>query len=281
MEIIEDNNSPSTQPRQSEQSSNGGDTTTTPLHTLGRIVVVCGKILLGFFFVGWILAALAILISFITLMVMGTLESSVISMDGMSPILFAGLVCAVVVLFMGIVGDVVLSLLRSKPINLRKLAVAAVVWLIFFVWLSIGTVRNADKWALWGYQVEARFEQWEAELEAWEEELERSFELNDDFWSGMNEWDNSTTFTLDGVDGLSRWAVLEEHIDQLEDVEDEVERALLKNQKVTIKIEHRLNDGECLRTTTVELPHRTITTTGVSPAKRAAEALPYTPDRQN
>lgn len=271
MEIIEDggtttNPTPDNRPQQPD--------TNTPLHTLGRIVVVCGKILLGCFFVGWIVAALAILIGFITLMAMGTFESSVIAFEGMSPIVFAGLVCAVVVLFMGIVGDVILSLLRSKPVNLRKLAIGAVVWLIFFVWLCIGAVRNADKWALWGYQVEERLEQWEESLEAWEDRFEESLEFDDAFWNNFDAWDNSTTFTLDGVGDLARWAMLEERIEQLEGVEDEVERVLLKDGKVIINVEHRLNDGECLRTTTVELPHRTITTTTTLPHRGTCGATP-------
>lgn len=277
MEIIEDGGT-STNPTQN--SGPQQPDTNTPLHTLGRIVVVCGKILLGCIFVGWILTALAILISFITLMAMGTFESSVIAFDGMSPIVFAGLVCAVIVLFMGIVGDVMLTLLRSKPIDMRRVAIGAVVWLIFFVWLCIGAVRNADKWAIWGHQVENRIEQWEENLDAWEDMLDDCMDFDNNFWDGLDEWDNSTSFTLDGVADLARWAMLEERIDQLDEVEDEVEKALLRGDKVVVKVEHRLHEGECLRTTTIELPHRTITTTRSIPKCGSCGVTPTAPSQQ-
>lgn len=229
MEIIEDNNSPSTQPRQSGQSNNGGDTT-TPLHPLGQVVVVCAKIVLGLFLFGWLLAAVGVLVGFISLMTVGAFESAYIGFEGTSPVVFAGLVCAVVVLFMGIVADVGFTLLRGKQINLRRLGIGAIVWVIFLVWTCVLAVTNIGKWEHWGEQVE-----WQMEL--FEERIEGRMERFDAIMENCEESDNGLIFNFEGRSDLVSFAICADKMDLPDDVEDLVYLKLSQNQDVEVRIE--------------------------------------------
>ena len=216
-------------------------------HPLVKLVVVCAKILLGIFLAGWLLVAIGLLFGFVWLMAIGTHWDTVVAVEGISPVVFAGLVCAVIVLFMGIVGDVGFSILRSKPINLSRLCIGTGIWVIFLIWLTFATVRNIDNWSEWAHNSERVFEQWEEELESWEERLENDWEKALLCLEGINTWQSSHTFELEGFEGIARYEVIQERFEEMEPYEDRIELRLLKGEKVTITISHNIENDRCFR----------------------------------
>lgn len=176
MEIINDNNAPN--------KSDGNAPANDSVGPLGKAIILCAKIILGIFLAGWFITALGILIGFVTLMAVEAEWSQMVVMDGISPVVFAGLVCAVIVLAMGIIGDIGISLLRSKRINLKRVGIGVVVWIIFFLWLIFAAVRNIDNWTEWAIQSEEKIELWE---ERFEERFERHFESLEENFERMEE----------------------------------------------------------------------------------------------
>ncbi len=245
-------------PKTTHTSQTPQHTSPTPTNSrvsaLGKVFIVCGKILLGIFLAGWVLTAIGILVGFISLIAIGEEWSSMVPIDGISPVVFAGLICAIVVLFMGIVADIGFSLIRSKKINLRGLATAGVIWLIFFLWLIFTGIRNADKWAEWAYQTEAQFELWEEEIEAWEERIEGEWEgavLN---LQGSEEWDSTYTLYFEGLEGAMRFDSFCDRFEELEPYEDRLESHLLRGKKVEVTIDNHYEGDRLYRTITITSP---------------------------
>ena len=176
MEIINDNSTPNND--QHTPPSNGG------VGPLGKTIILCAKIFLGIVLACWFIAALGILIGFVVLMAVEAEWSQMVAMNGMSPVVFAGLMCAVIVLGMGIVGDIGVSVLRGKRINLKRLGGGVVVWIIFFLWLIFAAVRNVDNWTEWAIQSEEKIELWE---EKFEERFERHFESLEENFERMEK----------------------------------------------------------------------------------------------
>ncbi len=221
---------------------------------LGRVFIVCAKVLLGIFLAGWLLTALGVLVGFISLVAIGEEWTGVVPVDGISPVVFAGLICAVVVLFMGIVADLGFSLIRSKRVNLRRLVTAGVIWVVFFLWLIFAAIRNADNWAEWVYRSEAQFELWEEEIEAWEERMENDWEdavLN---LQGVEMWDSTYTLSFDGFVGAMGFDSLCERFKELEPYEDRMELHLLRGGKVSVKIDNHYEGNTLYRTITLSSP---------------------------
>lgn len=218
---------------------------------LVKLFVVCAKILLGIFLAGWFLVAIALLIGFVWLIAIGTQWNAVVIPDGLSPVVFAGLVCAVVVLFMGIVGDVGLSVLRSKPINLSRLCVGTGIWVIFLVWMTFATVRNIDDWSEWAYRSERQIELWEEELEEWEERVEREWEETLLQLEGINTWQSTHTFELEGIADIAGFEIITERFEEIEPYEDRVVLRLLKGEKVTITISNNIEGDRCFRSVVI------------------------------
>lgn len=225
MEIINDNNASAPKP-----------TSTTPFHTIGRIVVVCVKVLLGIFLFGWTLAAVAVLVSFISLIAVGVFDPAVVApyYGGTSLAVIAGLVCAVVVLFMGIVGDVGFTLLRGKPLNLRRLGVSAIVWLIFLVWACVSVVINIPHVEYWGEQIEQKVEQLEEKIEGQIDEVENIVEVYDGI---------PVSFDFHGRKDIVSFAIWADKIDLPDDIEELVFLKLTQNQDVKITTEWKSNNG--------------------------------------
>ena len=176
MEIISDNSSPNNNQR---TPSNGG------VGPLGKAIILCAKIFLGIVLACWFIAALGILIGFVALMAVEAEWSQMVAMNGMSPVVFAGLVCAVIVLGMGIVGDLGVSVLRGKRINLKRLGIGVGVWIVFFLWLIFAAVRNTDNWTEWALQSEEKIELWEERLEQRFEALEENFDRIEEHFEQM------------------------------------------------------------------------------------------------
>lgn len=225
MEIINDNNASTPQP-----------TSTTPFHTIGRIVVVCAKVLLGIFLFGWTLAAVAVLVSFISLIAVGVFDPAVVApyYSGTSLAVIAGLVCAVVVLFMGIVSDVGFTLLRGKPLNLRRLGVSAIVWLIFLVWTCVSVVINIPHVEYWGEQIEQKVEQLEEKIEGKIEEVENLAEGSEG---------THMSFEFCGRKDIVSFAIWTDKIDLPDDIEELVFLKLTQDQDVKITTEWKGKDS--------------------------------------
>ena len=245
MEILEDNRGGNKDCNTSQRANNGGcaQILISALKAVGWIVGIC-----------WLLAALGILVGFVSLAALGETWASVVPMDGLSPIVFAGLVCAVVVLFMGIIADVGFTVLRGKAVNFKRLGVGAIVWVIFFLWLIFAAVRNADHWNEWAYKTEAQFELWEEEIEAWEERVEGEWEdavLN---LQGVEVWDSTYTMTFEGVSGAMKIDTLCNRFEELEPYEDRLELQLLQGKKVEVTIENHYEGDRLYRTITISAP---------------------------
>ncbi|MBO7299829.1 MAG: hypothetical protein J6U53_00275 [Tidjanibacter sp.] len=166
MEILNDNGRGAT-PAQPQDRYNG----------CGQIVVTALKVIGWIIGIGWLLSALGLLLSFITLVAIGVYDANYISgIEGVSPVVFAGLIVAVIVLGMGILADLWFKLLRSKRVNFRNLIISGVVWLVFFGWLCVVGVKNYDNWTIWAEQAEANLELWEERMEQWGDDFEERFE---------------------------------------------------------------------------------------------------------
>lgn len=233
------------------KSATPTDTPKTTTAPLVKLIAVCAKILLGIFLAGWFLVAIGLLIGFVWLIAIGTQWNAVVIPDGLSPVVFAGLVCAVVVLFMGIVGDVGLSVLRSKPINLSRLCVGTGIWVIFLVWMTFATVRNIDDWSEWAYRSERQIELWEEELEEWEERVEREWEETLLQLEGINTWQSTHTFELEGIADIVGFEIITERFEEIEPYEDRVVLRLLKGEKVTITISNNIDGDRCFRSVVI------------------------------
>lgn len=239
---------------------------------LGKVIIVCAKVLLGIFLAGWLLAALGVLVGFISLAAIGEEWAGVVPIDGVSPIVFAGLVCAVVVLFMGIVADLGFSLIRCKRINLKRLVVAGVIWVVFLLWLVFAAIRNADNWAEWAYRSETQFELWEEEIEAWEDRIEGEWEGAVINMRGVEEWDSTYTLSFDGFEGAMRFDSFCERFEEMEPYEERLELHLLCGGKVDVKIENHFEGDRMYRTITISSPDGDTVVT--SPARILNSSVP-------
>lgn len=239
---------------------------------LGKVIIVCAKVLLGIFLAGWLLAALGVLVGFISLAAIGEEWANVVPMDGVSPIVFAGLVCAVVVLFMGIVADLGFSLIRCKRVNLKRLVVAGVIWVVFLLWLVFAAIRNADNWAEWAYRTETQFELWEEEIEAWEDRIEGEWEGAVINMRGVEEWDSTYTLSFDGFEGAMRFDGFCERFEEMEPYEERLELHLLRGGKVDVKIENHYEGDRMYRTITISSPDGDTVVT--SPARILNSSVP-------
>lgn len=221
---------------------------------LGRAIIFCGKVLLGIFLACWVLTAIGVLIGFVSLAAIGEGWADVVPIDGISPIVFAGLLCAVVVLFMGIVADLGFSLIRCKRVNLKKLATAGIIWLVFFLWLIFAAIRNADNWAEWAYTTERQLELWEDEVDRWEERMESDWEEAVLGMQGVEEWDSAYSFTFEGFVGAMKFETFCERFEEMEPYEERLEYLLLRGGKVDVKVDNHYENDRLYRTITVTSP---------------------------
>ena len=233
-------------------ANNGGATPTPPqanYNGCGQIAVTILKVIGWIIGIGWLSVAFGLLLSFIVLVVIGEFEAAYVSdIECFSPVIFAGLICAVLVLGMGILADLWFKLLRGKRVNLRNLLLSGVVWLIFAVWLGIAGVRNGESWHLWADQVETRIEQWEDELEDWIEELEEEVES---LTEGAVSNTHSINFNLKGLPGIMKLERLCEEFDELYRVDEEIEGLLIRGKEAEVNIAISQAGNIVSRTTTV------------------------------
>lgn len=226
--------------------------------TLGRIVIVGGKIILGIMLACWILAAIGILVGFVTLMAVGDIwaEYMALPIEGISPVVFAGLICAVIVLFMGVVADLGVRLIAGRRINLRKLAVAGVVWLIFVLWLIFASVRNIDNWVVWAHHSEAKIEQWERDFEEFEENLEEQLEtiLYNPTHLLVEGGNYRLTYNLHELADTLKLEKLCEEFDELYRYDDYITGFLINGQEVTIDVDINVEGDVVNRNTTITTP---------------------------
>lgn len=224
--------------------------------TLGRIVIVGGKIVLGIMLACWILTAIGILVGFVTLMAVGDIwaEYMALPIEGISPVVFAGLICAVIVLFMGVVADLGIRLIAGRRINLRKLAVAGVIWVIFLLWLIFASVRNIDNWVVWAHQSEAKIEQWERDFDNWEDDLEEQLEnaiFNPTLVDGA---ETKLTFYLYELGDTLKLEKLCEEFDELYRYDDYITGFLINGQEITIDVDIKVEEDVVNRNTTITTP---------------------------
>ena len=258
---------------------------TTPqseVGVLGRIVIVGGKIILGVMLAVWILAAIGLLVGFVTLMAIGDIWADYLAlpMDGISPVVFAGLVCAVIVLFMGVVSDLGFRLISGRRVNLRKLAVAGVIWLIFLLWLIFASVRNADNWVVWAQQSAAKIELWERDYDNWEDMLEEQLEsaiFNPTLVDGAET--NLTFYLYDLGDSLKLDKLCEE-FDELYRYDDHILGYLIDGKDVVIEVVISQENNIITRKTTITTPDG-VTTLNVSVDKGSGRLLEYNTEINN
>lgn len=250
MEILDDNKT---------QPAAEGQTATPSVGPLGRVVILGGKIILGIFLAGWLLSALGLLIGFVTLMAIGDIwaEYLMLPLEGLSPVVFAGLICAVIVLFMGIVADLGFSLIRSKRVNIKRLAVGCGIWVIFFLWLIFAAVRNADEWVIWAHESEAKIEQWERDFDEWEESFDRQLESTHCNPLLLEGGEVNMTFYLDDLSDYLKLEELCEEFDELYRYDDTIIHHLIKGETVTIDVALSQENNIVTRTTTITLPSTT------------------------
>lgn len=249
---------------------------------LGHIVIVGGKIILGIMLACWILAAIGILVGFVTLMAVGDIWAEYLTMpiEGISPVVFAGLVCAVIVLFMGIVADLGVRLIAGRRISLRKLAVAGVIWLIFVLWLIFASVRNIDNWVIWAHESEAKIEQWERDFEDFEERLEEQLEntiFNPTLVDGS---ETKLTFYLYELGDTLKLEKLCEEFDELYRYDEYITNFLINDKEVVINVTLSQEDNVIMRKTTITTPSG-VTTINVSVERGTGKLLKYNSDITN
>ncbi len=132
-----------------------------------QILAVVVKILGWIIGIGMVAVAFGLVASFITILIVGKYDMDYVSygFEGFSPVVFAGLICALIALAIGIVADVWFKVLLGKKVNNRNLVIGGVVWLIFAGWLGFVSVKNFDNWEQWAEQVEENIEVWEECME--------------------------------------------------------------------------------------------------------------------
>ncbi len=236
-------------------------TPTRKVGPLGQIFIVVGKVILGFMLAGWLLTALCLIIAFVTLMAIGDMWADYLALplEGMSPVVFAGLVCAVIALFMGIVGDLGFRLIAGRKVNFRKLFAGGIIWLIFFLWLLFSTVRNADEWVIWANETELKMEQHEREFEEWEESFDEQWERAVLDMTTEGDLNTSATFELDGFEGAMRWEHICDSFEELDPYEDKIQALLLSGKKATVEISNTIENGVMMRTILLTTPSGTTT----------------------
>ncbi len=254
----------------------GGTTPQPQTGSLGRLIILGGKIILGIMLTGWILTAIALVVGCVALIAVGDIwaEYVALPLEGISPVVFAGLVCAVVVLFMGIVADIGFRLIAGRKIDLRKLAVAGVVWFIFFLWLIFATVRNADNWVIWAQESEAKIEQWERDFDEWEENLEERLESAIFCPTLIDGGDTQLTFYLYDLGDEAKLDRLCEEFDELYRYDDYILGLLIDRQEVVIDVNMALKDNTITRTTTITTPSG-VTTVKVQVDKQTGNCINY------
>lgn len=254
----------------------------TPSHStigpLGRVFIVCAKILLGIFLAGWVLTAIGLLVGFVSLMAIGDIwtEYLPLPLEGMSPVVFAGLVCAVIVLFMGIVADLGFSLIRGKKVNIRGLVIGGVIWLIFLLWLIFACVRNANYWVVWAHESEAKIEQWERDFDEWEDRFEEQLEwaiINPSTLSGDGA-DIHLIYNLNDLGDSLKLEKLCEEFDELYRYDDYILGYLIKGEEVIINIDISQKDNILTRNTTITTPSG-VTTIDVNIDGHTGHLLDY------
>lgn len=218
---------------------------------LGRVFKTCLLIVGWVVGISWLLAAMGLLIAFIVLLAIGEFDSMWLTgYEGLSPVVFCGLICAVVVLFMGIVADVWFKLLMRKRINPKGLIAAVIIWFVFFGWLCIASVRNADNWLDWSQKAVERVEVWEKQGQIWEEKLDADIESLFEN-EGVLEWTKSMSYTLKGGLAVDNFDSLCERFELLESIEDVVGWELVRNRDVAVAIDFCFTGGEMVRHITV------------------------------
>lgn len=221
--------------------------------TLSRIVTTLAKVLLGIFLAGWVVTAIGLLVGFVTLMALGDAWSQHIPIDGISPIVFVGLVCAVIVLFMGIVADLIFRLIAGRKVQLRHLAVAGLVWLFFLLWLVFVSVRSVDKWAAWGIESRLKLEQWEESINNWTDAFEEDVE---EFADKITVDSQTITLELNTPFDAIKFGILCEEFDELYRYDEEVIKKLVKGKEVTVQVEAQREGDIITRTTTITTPDK-------------------------
>lgn len=245
---------------------------------LGRVIIIGGKIILGLFLAGWLLTAIGLLVGFVSLVAIGDVwtEYLALPLEGISPVVFAGLICAVVVLFMGIVADLGFSLLRCKRINLKRLVVGGVIWLIFLLWLVFAGVRNINNWVVWAHESEAKIEQWDREFDEWEERFEEQLEstLFNPTTLLIDGTDTHLTFYLNDLGDSLKLEKLCEEFDELYRYDDTILNHLIKGDEVVVDVAMSQKNNTITRNTTITTPAG-VTTINVSVDKCSGNCLDY------
>lgn len=270
MEVLDNKNTtPSTEER----------TTPPTVGPLGKVFIVCGKIILGIFLAGWLLTALGLLIGFVSLMAIGDIwaEYLALPLEGLSPVVFAGLICAICVLFMGVVADLGFSLIRSKRVNFKRLVVGGGIWLIFLLWLIFAAIRNVDEWVMWAQKSEAKIELWERNLDEWEDSFERQWKS-----ALLSAEGNKTHITLH-LDDLGDYLKLEalcEEFDELYRYDDYIMEFLFEGGEVVIDVEISVEGELITRHTTITTPSG-VTNLSVSVNKHTNNCIDYNIHQEN
>ena len=159
--------------------NNGGGKQPQERHNgVAQILAVVVKIVGWIIGIGMVAIAFGLVVSFITVLIVGKYDADYIScgFEGLSPVVFAGLVCALIALAIGIVADVWFKVLLHKRVNNRNLVIGGIVWLIFAGWLGFVSVKNFDNWEQWAEQIDDNIELWEERMELWGEDFEKRFE---------------------------------------------------------------------------------------------------------
>jgi hypothetical protein len=147
------------------------------LHTLGRIVVFCLKVLAVLFLVGWILGGLGLIIGIIVLLTTDAALTGGVAFSGVSPIGFTALLCGSILVFMASVAYLLICLLGHKRVSGRTMLFAGILWLLLTVWAWVGMGTNLSNWESWGYSVEQNAENWAERIEDWAEQFEEGMEM--------------------------------------------------------------------------------------------------------
>ena len=147
------------------------------LHTLGRIVVFCLKVLAVLFLVGWILGGLGLIVGIIVLLTTDAALTGGMDFTGVSPIGFTALLCGSILVFMASVVYLLICLLAHKKVSGRTMLFAGILWLLLTVWAWVGMGTNLSNWESWGYSVEQNAENWAERIEEWAEQFEEGMEM--------------------------------------------------------------------------------------------------------
>ncbi len=242
--------SPKTDPNTTSQSSLG---------PLGRVLITILKVIGWIMGVTWSLCAVGVLIGFIVLLSVESYSEAFLYdySGGISPILFCGLVCAVVVIFMAIAAVLWFKLLLGKRVNLTALVISSLVWLALVIWLTIASLLNIEGWMRWADTMEIKVEQWEDGLDRWEDELERWEDNLERQLSTIDFYDNGgNVVKLSGFEDSLKFELLCEKYEELEPWEDDLSRHIRQGGEVTIEFSA---EDENTASITVISPEGTIT----------------------